>query len=87
MNHLLEGSSALSFEEEDELIKRFLLTLESELAQSQLSPSTFQEDSEFFSAFPQILSTFFQNLYVRENYINVLISIISKFSLSVDVSS
>ena len=77
MNHLLEGSSVLSFEEEDELIKRFLLTLESELAQSQLSPSTFQEEADFFSSFPQILSTFFQNLYVRENYINVLISIIS----------
>ena len=83
MQQMLEENNGtpISFEEENELIHRFLLTLESELAQNQISPASLQDpSSEFLSDLPQIFSTFFQNLYVRENYINILISIISNFS-------
>jgi len=78
MNPLLDSSNAsTSFEEENELIKRFLLTLQSEIEQNQISPSAFQDTEILSQDFPQILETIFQNLYVRENYINILISIIS----------
>jgi len=83
MDFLLEALPlGISFEEEDFLIRRFLITLESEIIQTQISPSSFQNQNEsLLSDFPQNLEIFFQNLYVRENYINILISIISKKSL------
>ena len=84
MNHLLESTnSTVSFEEENELIKRFLATLESEIAQSQISPSAFQETENLAEEFPQIIETVFQNMYVRENYINILMSIISTFHICI----
>lgn len=70
--------NSASIEEENELIKRFLLTLEAEIAENQLNISSITEYSETLdSELPKICETFMQNLYVRENYINVLSSIIS----------
>lgn len=71
--------TSASIEEENELIKRFLLTLESEIAENQLNISSITEYAEVLdSELPKICETFMQNVYVRENYINVLSSIISK---------
>ena len=79
MQNILPEIHNSSLEEENELIKRFLLTLEAEIEQNPLSIQSFQDSTgEFITDFPQILETCFQNLYVRENYINILVSIISK---------
>lgn len=72
-----DGGSA-SLEEENELIKRFLMTLEAEISANEIHPSNFSDFSEnVLPELPQIFETFFQNVYVRENYINILSSIIS----------
>lgn len=78
MNNVFQNNETplVSFEEENEQIKRFILTLEAEIVETQISPFTFQDPAVYFED-PQFLETFFQNLYVRENYINILISIIS----------